>query len=55
MRGWRFCGSALALVGFAAITLGLWMKPRLEERFLSEELGVGAYAGYQARTPPYGR
>jgi protein-S-isoprenylcysteine O-methyltransferase Ste14 len=45
------CGSAPALIGFAAITLGLWMKARLEERFLSEELGAAAYAGYQARTP----
>ena len=45
------CGSALALVGVAAITLGLWMKARLEEHFLAEELGAGAYAGYQARTP----
>ena len=40
------CGSALALVGLAAITLGLWMKARLEEQFLSEELGAAAYAGY---------
>ena len=45
------CGPALALVGLAAITLGLWMKAGLEEQFLSEELGAAAYAGYQARTP----
>jgi len=45
------CGSALAVAGFAMITLGLWIKARLEEQFLSEELGAAAYASYKARTP----
>lgn len=45
------CGSALALLGAALMTTGLWLKARLEEQFLSEELGARAYADYQARTP----
>ena len=45
------CASALALVGVAVITVGLWIKARLEEQFLSEELGAAAYGGYKARTP----
>lgn len=45
------CGSALALVGVAVITVGLWLKARVEEQFLSEELGAAAYDAYKARTP----
>jgi protein-S-isoprenylcysteine O-methyltransferase Ste14 len=45
------CGSALALVGVAVITVGLWLKARVEEQFLSEELGAAAYGAYKARTP----
>lgn len=45
------CASAPALVGFAAITMGLWIKARVEEQFLSAELGAAIYASYQARTP----
>jgi protein-S-isoprenylcysteine O-methyltransferase Ste14 len=45
------CGSALALVGVAAITVGLWLKARVEEDFLAEELGAAAYGAYKARTP----
>ena len=45
------CGSALALAGVAVITVGLWIKARLEEQFLSEELGAAAYSSYKARTP----
>jgi len=45
------CGSALALAGAALLTFGLCIKARLEERFLSEELGAAAYAIYKARTP----
>jgi protein-S-isoprenylcysteine O-methyltransferase Ste14 len=44
------CGSALALVGFAVSTVGLWLKARVEEQFLSEELGAAAYSAYKART-----
>jgi protein-S-isoprenylcysteine O-methyltransferase Ste14 len=45
------CGSVLALVGVAVITVGLWLKARVEEQFLSEELGAAAYGAYKARTP----
>ena len=45
------CGSALALVGVAVVTVGLWLKARVEEQFLSEELGAAAYGAYRARTP----
>lgn len=44
-------GSALAIAGFLLMTLGLWLKARLEEEFLSEELGAEAYGDYQARPP----
>jgi protein-S-isoprenylcysteine O-methyltransferase Ste14 len=40
-----------ALVGVALITLGLWMKARLEEQFLRAELGAAAYDEYARRTP----
>jgi len=45
------CGSALTLVGVAVITVGLWLKARVEEQFLSEELGAAVYGAYKARTP----
>jgi protein-S-isoprenylcysteine O-methyltransferase Ste14 len=45
------CASALALVGVAVMTFGLWNKARLEEQFLSEELGAAAYENYKTRTP----
>jgi protein-S-isoprenylcysteine O-methyltransferase Ste14 len=44
-------GSAQALVGAALMSLGFWMKARLEERFLMSELGEGAYDDYRRRTP----
>jgi len=44
-------GSALAIIGIAVITVGLWLKARVEEQFLSEELGAAAHAAYKARTP----
>jgi protein-S-isoprenylcysteine O-methyltransferase Ste14 len=44
-------GSAQALVGAMLMSLGFWMKARLEERFLMSELGEGAYADYRRRTP----
>ena len=43
--------TALGLAGFALMTLGLWLKARVEERFLIEELGAEAYRRYQATTP----
>ena len=39
------------------ITLGLWMKARLEERWLRQELGPDAYDSYRRRVPmllPFG-
>jgi protein-S-isoprenylcysteine O-methyltransferase Ste14 len=39
------------MLGTALLVLGFWMKARLEERFLSAELGEGAYADYRRRTP----
>jgi protein-S-isoprenylcysteine O-methyltransferase Ste14 len=50
-------GTVLGIAGVAIITLGLWMKARLEERFLRQELGEGAYDAYRARVPmllPFG-
>ena len=47
----------LAIIGAALLYIGYWMKARLEERFLSEELGPDAYAAYRARIPmliPFG-
>jgi protein-S-isoprenylcysteine O-methyltransferase Ste14 len=45
------CSTLLALGAVLAITLGLWLKARVEERFLIEELGASAYGAYKARTP----
>ena len=43
--------AAGVLIGAAILTLGLWMKARLEERFLRAELGAAAYDDYARRTP----
>jgi protein-S-isoprenylcysteine O-methyltransferase Ste14 len=45
------CASTVAFAGVALMTLGLSIKARLEEQFLSEELGAAAYRDYAARTP----
>jgi protein-S-isoprenylcysteine O-methyltransferase Ste14 len=39
-----------SLVGLALFAAGLWQKARLEERFLSQELGAKAYGDYASRT-----
>jgi protein-S-isoprenylcysteine O-methyltransferase Ste14 len=44
-------GSATAFLGAAVMMAGLWIKARLEERFLREELGAAAYDSYRARVP----
>jgi protein-S-isoprenylcysteine O-methyltransferase Ste14 len=44
-------GLAGPLIGAALMTLGFWMKARLEENFLSAELGDAAYADYRRRVP----
>jgi protein-S-isoprenylcysteine O-methyltransferase Ste14 len=41
----------LALLGAVFITGGLWVKARAEERFLSAELGPGAYESCRRRVP----
>jgi protein-S-isoprenylcysteine O-methyltransferase Ste14 len=43
-------GTAASLAGFAAFTLGCWLKARLEERFLRAELGAADYDAYARRT-----
>jgi len=43
-------GSARALAGLALLILGCWIKARLEERFLSAELGAESYDAYRRRT-----
>ena len=39
------------LFGAGLMSVGLWLKARLEERFIAEQLGREAYAAYKARTP----
>lgn len=50
-------GTLFGVVGFLFLLLGIWMKARLEERWLIGELGHGAYTNYRARVPmlvPFG-
>jgi protein-S-isoprenylcysteine O-methyltransferase Ste14 len=44
-------GTGLALVAAALVTVGLWMKARLEESWLRQELGAAAYEAYRRRVP----
>ncbi|HEX4157187.1 MAG TPA: isoprenylcysteine carboxylmethyltransferase family protein [Rhizomicrobium sp.] len=39
-------GTVLGLIGAFLITIGIWMKARLEERWLRQELGAEAYDAY---------
>jgi protein-S-isoprenylcysteine O-methyltransferase Ste14 len=51
-------GTAQAWVGAAVMTFGWYIKARLEERFLREQLGPATYAAYARRVPmlmPYVR
>ncbi|MBY0420832.1 MAG: isoprenylcysteine carboxylmethyltransferase family protein, partial [Parvularculaceae bacterium] len=41
----------VGLGGFALLSLGVFLKALLEERFLGEELGPEAYGAYRRRTP----
>jgi len=44
-------GTAQAWLGMGLMTLGWYIKARLEERFLRDELGAEAYAAYSRRVP----
>jgi protein-S-isoprenylcysteine O-methyltransferase Ste14 len=39
------------LLGALILAFGFWLKARLEERFLSQELGEAGYSEYRRRTP----
>jgi protein-S-isoprenylcysteine O-methyltransferase Ste14 len=39
------------LAGAALIAFGFWVKARIEERFLTAELGADAYGAYRRRVP----
>ncbi len=50
-------GTAASVVGLLAFALAFWIKARLEERFLSEQLGAADYDAYRGRVPmliPFG-
>jgi len=50
-------GTILGLAGFAILLLGIWLKARMEERWLSAQLGEDAYGEYRRRVPmllPFG-
>src|SRR5262245_25990515 len=44
-------GTARAWLGMGLMTLGWYIKARLEERFLRDELGAEAYQAYMRRVP----
>jgi protein-S-isoprenylcysteine O-methyltransferase Ste14 len=44
-------GRITGLIGGALLILGVWLKARTEERFLTVELGQEAYASYCRRVP----
>jgi len=44
-------GTILGIVGLAMLTIGIWLKARLEERWLTQELGADAYGQYRRRVP----
>lgn len=44
-------GTVQAWLGMALMTLGWYIKARLEERFLSDELGAETYGTYSRRVP----
>ena len=44
-------GTATALFGAFLIVIGLWQKARMEEGFLTTELGADAYGPYCRRVP----
>lgn len=44
-------GTVSAMLGAVLISLGMWQKARMEEVFLTEELGADAYTSYCRRVP----
>lgn len=44
-------GTVFALVGALVLTVAFYIKARLEERFLSDELGTENYGQYKRRVP----
>ncbi len=50
-------GTALAVAGVLVLSVGFWIKARLEERFLRGQLEEGAYDAYRQKVPmlvPFG-
>lgn len=50
-------GTVPGVVGAIVVTIGVWMKARLEEAWLGTELGAEAYSAYRRRVPmlvPFG-
>ena len=50
-------GTILGVAGFVILLIGIWLKARLEERWLTQELGEDAYGSYRRRVPmllPFG-
>jgi protein-S-isoprenylcysteine O-methyltransferase Ste14 len=43
--------SPMALAGFVLVVVGFAMTARIEEHFLREQLGAGAYDDYRRRVP----
>lgn len=44
-------GTVPGVAGFLVLLLGIWIKARLEERWLIAELGTDAYGDYRRRVP----
>jgi protein-S-isoprenylcysteine O-methyltransferase Ste14 len=44
-------GMAINIFGAALMAFGFWLKARLEERFLAQQLGADAYRDYRRSTP----
>ena len=44
-------GTLLGIAGFVFLLIGIWLKARSEERWLSSQLGADAYAAYARRVP----
>jgi protein-S-isoprenylcysteine O-methyltransferase Ste14 len=50
-------GDLAGFAGAVVMTVGFWLKARLEERFLREQLGAASYDAYRRKVPmllPFG-